>query len=41
MLEKWSDCDNKEKIEARYVSTCLPEYYERINVEFGWEPDGV
>jgi hypothetical protein len=41
MLEKWSDGDNKEEIEERYVSTCLPEDYERINVGFGWRPDDV
>jgi hypothetical protein len=41
MLEKWIDGDNKEEIEERYVSTCLPEDYERINLGFGWRPDDV
>lgn len=41
MLEKWSDRDNKEEIEERYVSTYLPEDYERINVGFGWKHDVV
>jgi hypothetical protein len=41
MLEKWGDGDNNEEIEKRYVWTCLPEYYERVNVGFGWRPDGV